>query len=101
MFKHGVIGEDLKASLLLMMNKLKKEGMIPVVMNISNITTVPKKGSSLLLSNQRGIFRVSVLRAILMRLIYNSKYPEIDKNISDCQMGGRKRKGCKNNLFVC
>ena len=37
---------------------------------------------------------------ILMRLIYNEKYPTIDSNMSDCQMGARKRKGCRNNLFI-
>ena len=35
-----------------------------------------------------------------MRLIYNTKYPEIDRNISDCQMGGRKGKGCKTNIWI-
>ena len=35
-----------------------------------------------------------------MRLIYNDKYPVIDANMSDCQMGGRKRKGCRNNIFI-
>ena len=35
-----------------------------------------------------------------MRLIYNSKYPKIDKNISDCQMGARKGKGCKSNIWI-
>ena len=35
-----------------------------------------------------------------MKLIYNDKYPEIDRNMSDCQMGGRKGKGCRNNIFV-
>ena len=69
-------------------------------MRYSNITTVPKKGSRLELKNERGIFRVSVLRSILMRLIYNDKYPEIDENMSDCQMGARKGKGCKNNIFI-
>ena len=24
----------------------------------------------------------------------------IDENISDCQMGGRKGKGCRNNIFL-
>ena len=39
-------------------------------------------------------------RSILMNLIYDSKYPEIDEKISDCQMGGRQNKGCKNNIFI-
>ena len=74
--------------------------MIPKLMNFANITTVPKKGSRLLLKNERGIFRVAVVRMILMLMIYGSKYPDIDRRMSDCQMGGRKRKGCKNNIFI-
>ena len=35
-----------------------------------------------------------------MRLIYNDKYPDVDKNMSDGQMGGRKGKGCRNNIFI-
>ena len=100
MFKKNVIGDDLKLSLLKMFNRIKVEQAIPVFMDFANITTVPKRGSSLLLENERGIFRVSVLRYILMRLIYNDKYPVIDANMSDCQMGGRKKKGCRNNIFI-
>ena len=69
-------------------------------MNIANITTVPKKGSKLKLENERGIFRLSVLRSILMRLIYNDKYDIIDQNMSDNQMGARKKKGCRQNIFI-
>ena len=83
-----------------MMNLLKRKQLIPKVMNVANVTTVPKKGSRLLLRNQRGIFRVSVLRGIMMRLIYNSKYDKIEEKMSDCQMGARKRKNCKNNIFM-
>ena len=99
-FKPDVIGEDLKNSLLLMFNKLKAKQMIPRFMNIANITTVPKAGSRLDPRNERGIFRVSVIRYILMRLLYHMKYPTIEQNISDCQMGARKKKGCKNNIFI-
>ena len=99
-FKKNVIGSDLKTSLLLMFNKLKEQQLIPSFMNNANITTVPKGGSRLLLENERGIFRVPVLRSILMRLIYNSKYEIIDSNMSDSQMGARKRKGCRNNILI-
>ena len=98
LFKKDVIGDDLKKSMLKMYNKLKKK--IAIFMNFANITTVPKKGSRLELKNERGIFRVSIVRFILMRLIYNTKYPKIDSKMSDCQMGGRKKKGCKNNIFI-
>ena len=99
-FKKNVIGDDLKDSLLMMFNKLKQEQIIPDFMKIANITTVPKKGSRLLLENERGIFRVPVLRSIFMRLIYNQKYEEIDSNMSDSQMGGRKKKSCRNNILI-
>ena len=99
-FKKDVIGTDLKNSMLMMFNRIKEEKLIPKFLNKTNVTTVPKKGSRLKLENERGIFRVSVLRNILMRLIYNQKYPEIDSNMSDCQMGGRKDKGCRNNIFI-
>ena len=99
-FKEKVIGTDLKHSLLIMFNLLKAKKMIPAFMNSANITTVPKKGSRIEPKNERGIFRVSVVRSILMRLIYNMKYPIIDQNMSDCQMGGRKKKSCTNNIFV-
>ena len=99
-FKKDIIGDDLKKSLLVLCNNLKEKKMIAKFMNAANINKVAKKGSRLLLKNERGIFRVMVLRFILMRLIYNQKYPEIDSKMSDCQMGGRKKKGCKNNLFI-
>ena len=83
-----------------MFNKIKENSFIPYFMNCANITTVPKKGNQIELQNERGIFRVSVLRSILMNLIYERKYPEVDKRISECQMGGRKQKGCKNNIFI-
>ena len=86
--------------MLIMFNKIKEAQIIPKFMKRANITTVPKKGSRLNLENERGIFRDSVLRNILMRLIYNQSYSEIDKNMSDCQMGGRKSKGCRNNIFI-
>ena len=81
-------------------NGLKSENLMAEFLNFANVTTVPKKGPKILLKNERGIFRVSVVRSILMRLIYNSKYTLIDKNISDGQMGARKGKGCRSNIWI-
>ena len=83
-----------------MFNSLKTQKLIPQFMNFANVTTVPKKGSRIEPSNERGIFRVSVLRSIFMRLMYDMKYPIINQNICDCQMGGRKKKSSKNNIFL-
>ena len=33
-------------------------------------------------------------------MIYDRKYPDVDSNMSECQMGGRRMKGCKNNIFI-
>ena len=99
-FKKEVIGDDLKMSLLKMFNKMKSEGQIANFMNTANITTVHKMGSRVELKNEHGIFRVSVVRSILMRMIYNDNYPVIDSNMSDCQMGARKNKGCKSNIWI-
>ena len=99
-FKPGVIGSDLKKSLLILFNNIKKKKLIPIFMKHANITTVHKKGSKHELKNERGIFRVSVIRSILMRMIYNDNYPMIDKNMTDNQTGGRRGKGCRNNIFM-
>ena len=45
LFKEGMIGSDLKSSLLTMFNKVKSQRVIPEFMKITNLTTVPKKGS--------------------------------------------------------
>ena len=50
-FKSGVIGNDLKKSLLVMFNRMKKEKLISMFLNTTNITTVPKKGSKIELKN--------------------------------------------------
>ena len=44
--------------------------------------------------------RVSVIKNILMNLIYESKYEDVDQRTSDCQMGGRRNKTCTDNLFL-
>ena len=35
-----------------------------------------------------------------MRLIYNENYRIIDQKMSDCQTGGRKGRGCRNNILI-
>ena len=57
----------MKESLLILFNYLKSESEIPDFMKFAIVTTIPKKGSKLELKNERGIFRVSVIRSILMR----------------------------------
>ena len=100
LFKNNIIGQNLKLSVVMLFNCLIKEGKFNSFMRRSNITTIHKKGSMLELRNSRGVSRVSVVRSIFMRILYNLKYDNIDRNMSDGQMGGRKNKGCRNNLFI-
>ena len=99
-FKEGCVGTDLRESLLKMFNTMKHHRIFPLFMRLSNITPIHKKDSKMILKNFRGISRVSVIRSLYMRMLYNQKYEEIDSTLPDSQMGGRKNKGCRNNLFI-
>ena len=70
-------------------------------MKSCNITSIWKrKGPKNDFESYRGIFRITVLRNILDRLMYNDEYPKIDKYLSDCNVGGRKGRNVRDNIFV-
>ena len=101
LFKPGVIGSNLKDSLLLLVNDIKHCCQFPEFIQWANITSLYKgKGEMLDLDNERGIFIVTVVRSILMRLIYNEKYTVIDSNMSDSNVGARRNKNIRNHIFV-
>ena len=100
LFQNKVIGDSLKDSLLLMLNLIKQEGKVPHFMNVTTVTTIPKPGSKYLLTNERGIFKVSILRTILLRLLYNRNYSMVNANMSDSNIGARKGKSCRNHIWV-
>ena len=81
--KEGVIGDDLKLSLLMMFNQMKKELEIPECLRTVNVTILRKKKCKLDLNNLRGIFTCSVLRTILMKLVYERTYERVDKSMTD------------------
>ena len=58
------------------------------------------KGSKADLENDRGIFTCTVLNSILQKLIYQDNYEEIDSNLSDSNVGARKRKNIRNHNFI-
>ena len=62
--------------------------------------TVIYKGEKYDLENDRGIFLVTILRSILMRLIYKDKYKLIESNMSDSQLGGRKGMNVRNHIWM-
>ena len=58
------------------------------------------KGPRNKFASYRGIFRVSIFRAILDRLIYNDEYQNIDQNLTDSNVGARNRRNIRDNIFV-
>ena len=93
LFQDGVIGDNLKLSLLHIFNKIKEVNHIPEFIRMADVSTIYKgRGPKTELVNERGIFVVPILRNILMRLIYMDYYPILEKSMSDSQIGARKGK---------
>ena len=94
-------GSDLKLAVLKLMNHIKNTQVYPEAMEYCNITSLYKhKGSHKDFSNYRGVFRVTVLRSVLDRLIYNDCYTLIDDNLTDGNVGARKYRNIRDNIFV-
>ena len=100
-FKKNVMGQDLQLAVIELMNGIKLTFDFPEYMELANISTLYKnKGSRYDLENVCGIFILTVLRKILDKLIYKEKYPGIESNMSDSNIGARRGKNIKNHLFV-
>ena len=101
-FKPGVIGLDLQHSLLELFNKIKKHMEMPDFMQCSNIVQVYKNGGKdkLDVESYRGLFIVSVFKSILQKLLLKDKIGKIDAQMTDIQVGGRKGKNIRDQLFV-
>ena len=101
LFKEEAAGTDLKEAILLLMNRIKEEQIYPKSLELCNISSIWKmKGPRNEFASYRGIFRVSIFRAILDRLIYNDEYPNIDTNLTDSKVGARKTRNVRDNIFV-
>ena len=100
-FKDEVMGDDLKESLLMLLNNIKATGTMPKFTNVVNISAIYKgKCEFTDLESERGIFIVTIIRTILMKIIYADKYKVIDNSMSDSNIGARKRKNIRNHIFV-
>ena len=101
LFKKDAAGDDLKRAILKLMNRIKEEQKYPKCLELCNISSIWKmKGPRNKFSSYRGIFRVSIFRAILDRLIYNDEYANLDSNLTDSNVGGRKMRNIRDNIFV-
>ena len=94
-------GSDLFQSLLMLCNKVKEECEIPKFMEWTNISSIYKnKGPKNELNSDRGVFNVMIVRSIIDNLIYNEYYETIDQNMSDSNVGGRRERNIRDNLFI-
>ena len=84
------------------MNRIKEEQVFPELLEHCTISSIFKKGKvgRNNFDNYRGIFRLSIFRSILDRLIFNDYYGTIDNYLSDCNVGGRRGRNIRDNLFV-
>ena len=100
-FMEDAAGDDLKLAILILVNRIKSEQMYPEILEDYDISSIYKnKGARNNFENYRGIFRVPIFRSILDRLIYNDEYSNIDSNLSDSNVGARKNRNIRDNIFV-
>ena len=101
LFRPEVAGDDLKLAILKLMNKIKEEQVYPDCMQLCNISSIwKKKNNKNDFESYRGIFRVTIFRTILDKLIYNDEYETLDANLTDCNVGARKHRNIRDNIFV-
>ena len=101
LFLPDVAGDDLKLAVLKLMNEIKEKQVFPKCLELCNISSIwKKKGNKNNFNSYRGIFRVTIFRSILDKLIYNDEYNNIDKNLTDANVGARKKRNIRDNIFV-
>ena len=75
--------------------------MLPKVLELCDISSIWKKKASINdFENYRRIFRVTTIRSILDLLVYNDEYATIDSNLTDSNVGARKGRNIRDNIFV-
>ena len=99
-FNEDAIGEDQKQSIVDLMNKMKEQLVIPECMRTENITMLHKKKCKSELKNWRGIFVTSVLETILMKMLHERTYEVVASDMTDAQIGARKKKSVRNHIFI-
>ena len=94
-------GKDVTSAIVKLINNIKRQQKFPHCLKACNIASLYKnKCSRKDLNMYRGIFRVSIFRNILDRLIFNAEYENIEKNLTDSNVGGRRGRNIRENIFV-
>ena len=80
---------------------MKTQLLIPEFITFTDITSIYKlKGEKCDLDNDRGIFGVSKVQSIIENLTFQDSYEIVDENMNDSNVGGRRRRNIRDNVFV-
>ena len=83
------------------MNLIKNHQTYPECLELRNISSIWKcKCPRSSFESYRGIFRVTIFRSILDRLIYNDEYEKLDKNLTDANFRARKNRNIRDDILV-
>ena len=94
-------GEDLKDGILNMFNEIKRKQIVPDFMYTSDICSIWKsKGSRMDIGNERGISLINVFKKALENLLYNDLYENIDANMSESNIGARRKRRINDHLLI-
>ena len=52
------------------------------------------------LNSDRGIFKLNLIQSLKEKMIYNDIYNEVDESMSDSNVGGRKGRSIRDNLWI-
>ena len=84
-----------------MSNGIKRQQLFPDALSQCNISSLYKrKATRKDVNNYKGIFRVTNIRSILYKLIYNDEYANIDENLTDINVGAMRNRNIRENIFV-
>ena len=82
-------------------NQTKDNLIITHSLKLSDITSIYKnKGSRLSLDYEHGILSVVKLCSIIDNLVHNDMYEGMDEMMSDSNVGTRRRRNIRDNLYV-
>ena len=80
---------------------MKESQTVPYLLQVADITCIYKgKGDKNDLANERGIFGIPRIKQIFEKLIYEDIYDTVDINMSDSNAGARKKRNCRDHLFI-
>ena len=98
---YKALGTDGLASLLVLLNRIKEELIVPNNLKMSNVSTIYKgKGSKKNVVNLRGIFKLPIIRNILDKLIHIQDCEVININMGQFQVGNQRERGIRDHTFI-